>query len=166
MTSMDSMFSTATLLVSTPPMSPNEALFPSLTPSTSTAVPKAEFPTLEPPSRSENWFFAVRSGFMVFPPGRRAATSVMFESWRWFRASRPRLWLVLSPSFAFWAVTTTSSRARELSLRRMSSPSMSLVTSISMTTFTNPRQETSITCFPAWTFLNVNPPSASDTAQR
>ena len=90
-TSMDSMFSTATLLVSTPPMSPNEALLPSLTPSTSTAVPKAEFPTLEPPSRSENWLSAVRSGLIVFPPGRRAATSVMFESWRWFRASRPRL---------------------------------------------------------------------------
>ena len=114
-TSMDSMFSTATLRVSVPPISPNDALLPSLTPSTSTAVPNAAFPVLEPPSLSENAFSAVRSGLTVFPPGRRAAISVVFDSWRWFKASRPRLWDVPRPSFAFCAVTTTSSRASEFS---------------------------------------------------
>ena len=80
MTSMDSMFSTATLRVSVPPICPNEALLPSRTPSTSTAVPNAAFPLVAPPSRSENEFSAVRSGLTVLPPGRRAAMSVVLDN--------------------------------------------------------------------------------------
>ena len=74
-TSIDSMFSTATFLVSTPPISPKEALLPRRTPSTSTAVPNAALPVVAPPSLRENVFSDVRSGLTVFPPGSNAAIS-------------------------------------------------------------------------------------------
>lgn len=111
-TSMDSMFSVRIFLVSEPLGSPKEALFPTRTPSTSSAVPKAAFPADEPPSRRDSTLFTVRSGFIVFPPGRRALTSVMLDIWRCSSAVDPKVRLVFSPSFFLWAVTTTSSRAR------------------------------------------------------
>ena len=163
---MDSMFSTATFRVSVPPISPNDALLPSRTPSTSTAVPKAAFPPVAPPSLSEKAFSDVRSGFTVLPPGSRAAISVVLDSWRWFRASRPMFWVVPRPSLAFWAVTTTSSRASEFSWSVNVSPSTSFCTSMTAETVTYPRHETSRTYSPFCTFSKTKLPSASVMAQR
>ena len=114
MTSISSIFSTDKFLVSIPPISESPALLPSLTPSTSRAVPNAAFPSEEPPDLSERTLDAVRSGFTVFPPGSSAAISDILDIWRWFKASLDMIWEVLIPSLGLCAVTTTSSMAREL----------------------------------------------------
>ena len=148
MTSIDSMFSTATLLVLAPDISENEALLPNLTPSTSTAVPKAAFPAEEPPSLSDMALAVVRSGLTVLPPGRSAATSVMLDIWRWFNASLPSEWDVPSPSFGLLAVTTTSSRAREFSCMMTLMSAISSVTFMLIETVTYPRHELSSEYWP------------------
>ena len=163
---MDSMFSTATLLVPAPLISPKDALLPMRTPSTSTAVPKDALPVVAPPSRRERGLSTVRSGLTVFPPGRRAETSVMLDICRWLRASRPRLCEVLRPSLAFCAVTTTSSRASELSARAILVSEGFFPASTSVDADTYPRQDASSIYFPGCTLVNTNLPSASADVQR
>ena len=124
MTSTDSMFSTDRLRVPTPCMPLKLALSPIRTPLISTAVPKAALPAVEPPARSERAESVVRSGLRVFPPGNRAATPPMLFICRWSSAVRSIFWVVLMLSLDFSAVTTTSSRARELTERVMTRSSM------------------------------------------
>ena len=147
-TSMDSMFSTATLLVPTPEGSLREALLPKRTPSISTAVPKAALPMLCPPSLRERILLAVRSGLTVLPPGSRAAMSDILDICRWSSASRPMLREVFRPSLGLWAVTVTSSRAREFGCSRKVSESRFVMRSISMDWLTYPRQDASAEYLP------------------
>ena len=80
MTSTDSMFAIAMLRVSIPFILPKEALFPIRIPSTATAVPKAAFPAVDPPSLNENTLLVVKSGTFVFPPGKREDMSLTLET--------------------------------------------------------------------------------------
>ena len=112
MTSMDWTFSVEMFLVPVPDIDPKEALFPTLTPSTSSAVPNAAFPAARPPERNDTTLSVVRSGFTVFPPGRRALISVTLDIWRWFNAFAPNFSDVFMPSLSRSAVTTTLLRAK------------------------------------------------------
>ena len=76
------MFSTERLRVSVPERPPKLALSPILTPSISMAVLKAAFPAVLVPERRERTVLVVRSGFSVFPPGRRAAIPPILFIWR------------------------------------------------------------------------------------
>ena len=140
MTSTDSMLSTDRLLVSIPFIPASPALLPILTPSISRAVPKAALASEEPPALRERALAEVRSGLTVFPPGRRATISAIFDICRWSMASRPRVWDVLRPSLGRCAVTTTSSRASELTDIRMTRLSRSRDASSSRDVSTYPRQ--------------------------
>ena len=115
MTSTDSMLSTEMLRVPAPAMPPKLALPPIRTPLTSTAVPKAALPAVEPEERREKELSVVRSGLMVLPPGSSAATPPILLICRWSSAVRFIFWVVLMLSFDVSAVTTTPSRARLLS---------------------------------------------------
>ena len=127
MTSMDSTFVEAMLLVLTP-LAPelllenalNEALLESLIPSTSTAVPNEALPLspiLLSPARMLNCWSPSNDGLMVRPPGRRLLTSVRFIIWMCSRAVLSIiLFVVAELSFSF-AVITTPSSARLSSAR-------------------------------------------------
>ena len=165
MISMDSMLSTGMFLVPVPSMAPNEPLLPSLTPSTSMAVPKAAFPMEDPPSRTEIVLFVVRSGLTVFPPGRRAATSVTFDICRCSSALLPNVMVVFMSSLLLSAVTITSSRARVFSSSLMTMSNMSVRISMFTAFETYPRHENSNVYCPAARFSNENAPESSDTVQ-
>ena len=130
-TSTLSMFSTEMLLVPIPAMAEKLALSPIRTPFTSTAVEKAALPASEPAALRDRALSWVRSGLMVFPPGRRAPIPSTPLIWRWSRAVRPIFWVVLRLSLEVSAVTTTSFRARVFSEILIMMSSMSLVTFIS-----------------------------------
>ena len=116
MTSTDSISATVIFRVSTPLILPNEPLFPIRTPSTSTAVPNAALPAVDPPSRNEKILLVVRSGTLVFPPGRRAEISLTLDTCRCSNAWFPIVSVVFNSFLGACAVTTTSSSASVFSL--------------------------------------------------
>ncbi len=119
-------FSVAIPLVETPDREANEELPPSLTPSTSTAVPKAALPAELPLFLRDSTLSAVRSGLTVLPPGRRALTSVMLLICICSSALDPNCRDVFSPSLSLCAVTTTVFRANVFSESLIFIPSTSL----------------------------------------
>ncbi len=117
-TSTDSTLLEAMLLTVTPVAPEKLALFESLTPSTSTAVPNDAFPASElPPALMLNLWAESRLGLAVAPPGRRPPMSARLTIWTWSSAVLSIVRLVVALfSFSF-AVTTTPSRVRLSSLR-------------------------------------------------
>ena len=118
MTSTDSMSLDDILLVATPAGSSKLPLLDSLTPSTSTAVPKVGLPaSAAPPVLMLNLCSDTSDGLVVTPPGRRAEMSATFMACTWSRAVLSIIRLVVALLSFDCAVTTTLSRARLSSSR-------------------------------------------------